>query len=138
MSDKKDYVPYEETHRLRPLLFVTTIVNDEQSEAIVNLNREQESSLCMVCKGKGTAPVEKIVSIRKEVVFSILRADRWPAYKEKLNARFNVSKVAKGIAFAVPLDAVAGVSIYKMLSNTRIFEKPINNPKKKERKEKHE
>ncbi|MDY6391646.1 MAG: hypothetical protein SPL80_02270 [Bacilli bacterium] len=125
MSENKNFVPYEETHRLRPLLFVTTIVGEGQSDAIVNLNREQECSLCLVLRGKGTAPVEIVNSVKKEIVFSILRADRWPAYKLKLSQRFNVSKVAKGIAFSTPLDAVAGVSIYKMLSNTRLFEKPI-------------
>jgi len=134
MSDNKDFVPYESTHRLRPLYFVTTVVNENQSEYIVNLNREEEAAVCFVCHGKGTAPKEALQLLRqatkKEVVFSVLRADRWPSYKEKLDQRFSVSKMAKGIAYAVPMDSIAGVSIYKMLSNTRLFEKPVSVKKK--------
>ena len=134
MSDNKDFVPYESTHRLRPLYFVTTVVNENQSEYIVNLNREEEAAVCFVCHGKGTAPKEALQLLRqatkKEVVFSVLRADRWPSYKEKLDQRFSVSKMAKGIAYAVPMDSIAGVSIYKMLSNTRLFEKPVPVKKK--------
>lgn len=138
MNDSKDYVPYESTHRLRPLLFVTTVVNENQSEAIINLNREEECAICFVCHGKGTAPKEALLKLRaptkKEIVFSILRADRWPSYREKLAERFAISKMAKGIAYAIPLDSVAGVSIYKMLSNTRVFEKPTSVTKKKGKK----
>lgn len=126
MSEKKGFVPYEQTHRLRPLYFVTTVVNENQSDAIIALNREEESAICLVCRGKGTAPKELRAPTKKDVVFSVLRAERWESYRNKLDQRFNVSKMAKGIAFAVPMDSVAGVSIYKMLSNTRLFEKPIS------------
>ena len=129
MSDevKRDYVPYEQTHRLRPLLFVTTIVSTGQADSIVQLNYEFDCAMCFVCRGKGTAPSESLLaSSAKDVVFSILRADQWANYKTKLEGRFSISKMAKGIAYATPLDSVAGVSIYKMLSNTRLFEKPIS------------
>jgi hypothetical protein len=56
----------------------------------------------------------------------LIRADRWDVYKAQLAQRFSVSKMAKGIAYAVPVDSVAGISIYKMLTNTRLFEKPIS------------
>ncbi len=123
-----EYVPYEQTHRLRPLLFVTTIVPDGQAESIVAIAEQNEASFCLVCRGKGTAPSE-IASIltgaiKKDVVFTVLQQDKWSQYKAQLEQRFAISKMAKGIAYATPLDSVAGVSIYKMLSNTRLFEKP--------------
>lgn len=129
MSEERGFTPYEQTHRLRPLLFVTTIVADGQADSIIAINNENEAAICFVCRGQGTAPKEVLLSsgaiLKKDVVFSILRADKWASYRAKLEARFAVSKMAKGIAYAVPLDSVAGVSIYKMLSNTRLFEKPI-------------
>jgi hypothetical protein len=123
-----DYVPYEKTHRLRQLLFVTTIVDAEQGDAIIQINYDNEAAICLQMRGKGTAPKDVALlngTSKKDVIFSILRADKWGSYKAQLENRFAVSKAAKGIAYATPLDSVAGVSIYKMLSNTRQFEKPM-------------
>jgi len=135
---KRDYVPFEQTHRLRPLIFVTTIVSDGQADAIIQLNNEQEAAICFVCRGKGTISAELAFTlktpVKKDVVFSIMRADRWVEYKKHLEQRFSVSKMAKGIAYYTPLASVAGVSIYKMLSNTRLFEQPTKAVNKKERK----
>ena len=126
----KDFVPYEQTHRLRPLLLVTTIVPEGQSGYVIQLSNENEAAICCVCHGKGTISAEMALALslpmKKEVVFSLIRADRWGAYKAQLAQRFSVSKMAKGIAYAIPVDSVAGISIYKMLTNTRLFEKPIS------------
>ncbi|MCR5348780.1 MAG: hypothetical protein K6E59_04155 [Bacilli bacterium] len=138
-EQEKSFVPYDRTHRLRPLLFVTTIVPDGQAESILQLNYDCESALCCVCHGHGTAPAEILsilsVSPKKDVVFSVLRLEFWEKYKDALRQRFSVSAMAKGIAYSVPLDSVAGISIYKMLSNTRLFEKPISPTEKKGKKE---
>ena len=78
-------------------------------------------------------PEEEVLTVpqKKDVVFSLIREDRWPKYKEAISERFSVSKMAKGISYAIPLDSVAGVSIYKMLTNTRLFEKPTSAAKGK-------
>lgn len=133
---RKDFVPYEQTHRLRPLLFVTTIVPDGQGDSVVALCHENEAAFCCVCHGKGTAPQEVLHMLptsKKDIVFSILRSEKWPSFKAQIGQRFSVSKMAKGISYAVPLSSVAGVSIYKMLSNTRLFEKPVHQNEKKGR-----
>ncbi len=143
MSDNPASKPastYEKTHRLRPLLFVTTIVPNGQAQAIVELNNKNEAAICLISIGKGTMPPEfrtvLMPTEKRDVVFSIMREDCWPRYKEQLSGRFSISKLSKGIAYCIPIDSVAGVSIYKMLSNTRLFEKPINTPKpKKEKKD---
>ena len=141
MSDNespKPFVPYEANHRLRTLFLVTTVVSQGQADFILQISKANEAAICLVCRGTGTAP-EEIVTVaqKKDVVFSLIREDRWPKYKEALEERFAVSKIAKGIAYAIPLDSVAGVSIYKMLTNTRLFEKPTSATKeKKERKAK--
>ena len=128
----KPFVPYEANHRLRTLLLVTTVVPQGQADFIVQISRANESAICLVCRGAGTAP-EEILTVpqKKDVVFSLIREDRWPKYKEAISERFSVSKMAKGISYAIPLDSVAGVSIYKMLTNTRLFEKPTSAAKGK-------
>ena len=138
MSERRPQsFPYEETHRLHPLLFVTVVVPEGQAEFVIQTSYAHDAALCCVCRGQGTAPVEIALingTTKKDVVFTIIRADKWPFYKQAISERFAVSKIAKGIAYAIPLDAVAGVSIYKMLSNTRLFEKPIALNAKKGRK----
>lgn len=129
-------LPYEQTHRLRQLLLVATIVEEGQAQSIIALNNENEVAICFTCYARGTAPSEvlSLIGGKKDVVFSVMRADKWPIYKAQLKERFSVSKLSKGIAFCVPIDSVAGVSIYKMLSNTRLFEKPTRKGKAKKEK----
>ena len=141
MSEENSFVPYERTHRLHRLLLVVTVVNQGQGQAVINLIHKAEGNVCLVCLGYGTATKEFISSstakaeFKKDVVISILREDCWPKYKAEIAERFRVSKMSKGIAYCSPIDSVAGVSIYKMLANLRVFEKPIGKAKKK-RKEK--
>lgn len=138
-ENEKSFVPYDQTHRLRQLLFVTTIVSAGQEEYITQLNTANEAALCCMCYGKGTVSAELAsilaLPLKKSVVFSVLRADRWPSYRDALTERFSISKMSKGIAYAIPLDSVAGISIYKMLSNTRMFEKPTKLTAKKKGRE---
>ena len=139
-EEKNQFTPYEKTHRLRHLLLVFTIVGNGQGKAIVDLNIEHEAAIAINTGGNGTAPsniysVFGVGELKKDVIISILRADRWPSYKQRLEERFAVSKLAKGLSFSIPLDAVAGISIYKMLTNTRLFEKPIKPGKEKKKEE---
>lgn len=135
---KKPFPSYESTHRLRPLLLVTTIVPNGQSQDIIEINNKNEAAFCLTSIGKGTLPPELHTVLmpteKRVVIFSIMREERWPSYKQELEARFSVSKLSKGIAYCIPIDSVVGVSMYKMLSNTRLFEKPISTKKRKERK----
>jgi len=136
MSDNgnaKPYTPYEANHRLRNLFFVTTVVSQGQADFILQISKTNEAAICLVCRGTGTYLRDETMAIpeKKDVVFSIIREDRWASYKATLEERFAVSKMAKGIAYAIPLDSVAGVSIYKMLTNTRLFEQPTSANKEK-------
>lgn len=126
--------PYEDNHKLVPLVFVVTVINDHQSYAIVDLLNQQEAAIACIMHARGTAPshfyeVVGFDGTLKQVVVAILKQDKWPAYKLALQERFAVSPYAKGIAFTIPIDAVAGVSIYKMLANMQVIDRPIK-PKK--------
>ena len=143
-EEKKSFVPYEKTHRLRKLVLVFTIVGQGQDRSIVELNLENEAAIAFSCAGKGTAPsalysVFGVGELKKDVIVSVMREDKWPSYRSGLEARFAVSKLAKGLAFCIPIDSVIGISIYKMLTNMRLFEKPVNTkPAKKEKKKRKE
>ena len=129
-EENRGFTPYEKTHRLRSLLLVVTIVGKGQADAIVALANKYESNLNFIAGGKGTAPnnfyaILGSASLKKDVVFSIMKELSFEGYAKELSARFKVSEMARGVAFTIPLDSVAGVSVYKMLSNMRYFEKPI-------------
>ena len=136
-EESKNFTPYDKTHRIRRLFLVTTIVPDGQENAIIELNQIHEAAICFTCYGKGTSErsMSSIFNIspKRDIVFSIIREDQWISYKIELEKRFSVSRLSKGVAFASPLDAVAGVSIYKMLSNTRNIEKPILTKKRRKK-----
>lgn len=122
------FTPYEKTHRLRSLLLVVTIVGKGQGQSVVTLANKYESNISFVVGGRGTAPnnfyaILGHATLKKDVVFSIIKEMSYDGFAEELNARFHVSEMAKGVSFCIKLDSVAGVSVYKMLSNTRYFEK---------------
>ena len=126
---QQTFTPYEKTHRLRSLLLVVTIVGKGQADAILSLATKYESNLNFVETGKGTAPnnlyaILGSAPLKKDVIFSVMKETSFEGYAKELEARFKVSAMAKGVCFCIKLDAVAGVSVYKMLSNTRYFEKP--------------
>ena len=131
-----DYTPYDKSHRLHRLYLAVTVVTDGQAQAIINLVKRADSALSCVMYGTGTAPsaVYRMFAMsdpKKNVVFSVIRQDQWPAFKKSLEERFGVSPAAKGIAFAMPIDSVFGVSVYKMLADLRSFETPLNDKRKK-------
>lgn len=124
----KEFIPYEENHKLHRLLFVTVVVRDGQRDAINQILFDNEAFICASFHGKGTAPSAIIEvmgtgELKKDVVMSVVKEERWPILKGELETRFNVSPLSKGIAYCCPIDSVLGVSIYKMLSNTQFSEK---------------
>ena len=127
---EKDFIPFEESHRIRPLLLVVTIVNQGQGDTISSLFTNNEAYFTIIHKGRGTAPREFYAFAssaipKKEIVISVVRRDKWPLLRNVLKERFAISKISGGISFTFPIDALAGVSTYKMLSNTRITEKQL-------------
>ena len=124
----KEFIPYEENHKLHRLLFVTVVVRDGQRDAISEILFNNEAFICTCFHGRGTATsamieVMGIGELKKDVIISIVKEDRWPILKSELEARFGISALSKGIAYCCPIESVLGVSIYKMLSNTQFQEK---------------
>lgn len=120
-------VPFDQNHKLHRLLFVTVIVGANQGEAIAKILKDNEAYFCFFMHGKGTAPGSALEMLglsdnRKSIVTSVVKEDRWPLVRSALESRFSVSSLAKGLAYAVPIDALMGISTYKMLSNTRFDE----------------
>ena len=129
---------YDSTHRIYPLQLVMVVVGSGQASSVVRLLNENEAYMCCICKGRGTSTsdfydVLGIGDLKKDIIFSVIKTDRWPIIKKTLGERFKVSWASRGIAVIAPLDALAGVSIYKMLGNVRYDEeKKKTSPKRRE------
>ncbi|MDY2913304.1 MAG: hypothetical protein SPI58_02195 [Candidatus Enteromonas sp.] len=127
---------YDQTHRLTPLYFFVSVVAKGQGESISAFVKSAGAYAVYFLHGNGTAPNEfyEILgggTLHKDVLISVIAKDSWPDLKEKLKERFALSNLSSGIAFVSPLDSVAGVSIYKMLSNSRHFEHPLPKSRRK-------
>jgi len=134
-NNGRAYIPYEENHRLKQLGLAITVVNRGQSDAIVSLLNQSECALSLTTHGRGSAPNDVyaafgIVSPSKHVVFGVLREEKWPEFKKALEKRFSVSNAAKGISYFVSIDALLGVSVYKMLANLQTLDSTMKKGKK--------
>lgn len=133
---EKTKLPYDQSHRIAPLVFVMVVVSKGQGSSVETLLKKAGAYGVYSLHAKGTAPNDFYAvlgsgSLDKDVEISVIREDAWPGIKGVLQDRFSVSPLSAGIAFTVPLDSLAGVSIYKMLSNTRRFEHPVDSKKKR-------
>ena len=87
------------------------------------VSQEEEGvSLSLVQYGYSNPPQEIIAllgseSTKKDIIISVVRSEDINKLKETVQQRFNISKAAKGIAFACPIDSVSGISIYRFLAD---------------------
>lgn len=124
-EEGKNVTPYEKDHHLEKLGLVVTVVNDGQAGAIVNLLRGVNSAVSFITHGEGTAANDLYDVLgfgeqKKQIIFSTIKRRDWSSLAALLGERFSVSNAAKGIAFMLDINAVAGVSTYKFLTDRRI------------------
>ena len=123
---RKKVIPekkFEEKKDLDRLYVYISIVNSGVADNIVKLFEDMGSSVSFIQNGLGTATEEvrnalHIKDNKKEVVYSIIRASRLEAVEQEINAFFMASRRNKGVAFAIPMDSIQGVRLYKFLSQT--------------------
>jgi len=123
-TNKKMTTPFDKEYVIKPLKMFVIIVPYGQANGIIKVLNELESAMNFITNGEGTYQRESQLSgPKKQIIFTFLRDDKVDEFKEKMAKRFTTSNVAKGIAFSIKLTSVAGVSVYKFLSNTRKVEK---------------
>ena len=129
---------YDKTHRIHPMVLTCIVVNEGQEDDVVKFLYEHEIYGSFLTRGRGTsASVFDQVArgqLRKTVIFALMRDDVWKLIRNPLDERFKISKMSKGIAYCIPLTSIMSVSLYKMFSNIRFFEKPVSTKKTKQKK----
>lgn len=127
-KEAKKFVPFEKENVIHPLKLFISIVPFGQAEAIIKLLEEIGVTTNIITAGEGTGRsfMPGLISVsdsKKQIVMSFVREDKTPEVCKVLHDRFNTSKASRGLAFSVKLTSVAGVSIYKFLTNTRKVKK---------------
>ena len=124
-------VAYDKAFKTEKLKVMVTIVNKPQGDFFIKQFQENGVACSMLVAGSGTATKEiyevlGIGEIKKDIVFSLVKESDLPKLKEIVMKRFSVSKKTKGVSFCIEMNSVAGVLIYKYLTNTRVNERKAN------------
>lgn len=127
-DDKESFVPFEKENEVKPLKLFITVVPFGQANAIVKLIEQFRSTYSYVTTGEGTGRnfMPGLLSVsdsKKQIVFSFVREDRAKEVADALAERFSTSKAANGVSMSVKLTSVAGVSVYRFLTNIRKVKK---------------
>lgn len=125
---KKKTVPakpeaFDKSNDIKKLSLFITIVPKNQGDAVSKIFQRIGTSAQFIQRGEGTATkaIRDILGIEdngKDIVFTLIKQDSIPDAKVEIEAFFAASKRNKGIGFTIPLTSVAGVKIYKFLTNT--------------------
>lgn len=133
-SDSQNQRPaFDQREKVSPLVMVVTIVNRNQANYFVSQYQDVGAALSMVMFGYSMPPqdvvnVLRINETRKDILLTFSRAADVEKMKNIAYQRFAISQEAKGVLFAVSLDGVSGISVYKYLSdqNREVREKKMN------------
>lgn len=108
---------------IKKLKLLFTVVERPKAEFFLDVLSQYEVNCQIVTAGKGTANSDLVsmlgLSIQKAVILSVVREDMVDTIMKCLEEKFETIRNGKGIAFAVPLSSVIGVSTYQFLSNNR-------------------
>lgn len=114
--------PFEQREKIYPLSLFFTIVERNQSRYYESAYQEAGASMSVTLYAHSMPP-EEILSIlgemetKKDIVVTVCRSELVPSLKKIAEQRFAVSRAAKGIAFACPIDAVQGIAAYRFLAD---------------------
>lgn len=127
-QEAKKFVPFEKENVIHPIKMFLSIVPFGQADGIVKILESVGVSCNFITAGEGTGRnfVPGLISIadsKKQIIMSFVKEDQAEEVCKLLYERFNTSKAARGISLSVRLTSVAGVSIYRFLTNTRKVKK---------------
>lgn len=113
---------YDKENKITPLKLFCLIVSQEQGEYYIKALSDLGVSATYEVYGTGTAPKEiydlfGIGTTKKDLLIAVVKEPLLEEVKKMVEARFNVSLRAKGIAFTIDIDSMIGVILYRFLTN---------------------
>lgn len=134
-QQKPKFIPFEDQYVLRKTKLLIVTVRLGQSDAIQKIFDDYNVSMSVTTLGSGeTFEFDRITALsKKEFIFAIVCEDKVEPIMRKLQERFALSRQAQGIAYTIDITSIAGVSVYKFLTNTRKVTKVSKNGKRKQK-----
>ena len=109
---------------IKKLKLLFTVVDRPKGEFYLDVISQFDVNCQLVVGGLGTARSELVdllgLEPHKAEILSVVREDLVETVMNTLEDKFETIRNGKGIAFAVPLSSVIGVSLYRFLSNNPI------------------
>ena len=121
-SGSVEKIPYDQKEKIYPLILFVTIVNRDQSNYFTKAYSDCGASLSLTLYSYSMPPMEirnmlGPDNLKKDIVFTVARAEYLPTLEKIAKDRFAISKESKGVAFACPIDSVSGIAAYKFLAD---------------------
>ena len=131
-KSKKEFIPYEKENVVKPLKLFISIVPFGQADNIVKLLNENGSTFSYITTGEGTGKnylpgLLTTDDLKKHIVFTFVKEENSEAVCKALEERFSTAKGSKGVSLSIKLSSVAGVSVYRFITNTRKVKKVNSN-----------
>lgn len=111
---------FDQEEKVEALAAYFIIINREQSKYFIDKFNEIGISMNVILYGYSSPP-EQIASLlapdmlKKDILISFCKQSQLPNIDKIIEERFSISKLSKGIAFAIPIDSISGVIAYKFL-----------------------
>ena len=109
---------------IKKLKLLVTIVERPKGEFYLDVISQFDVNCQLAMGGLGTATSDLVELLglepHKAVILSVVREDMMDTIMNCLEDKFATIRNGKGIAFAVPLSSVIGVSLYRFLSDNRM------------------
>lgn len=123
-KQNKDVKAYDNEFKIEKVKMFVIIVGRNQSDYFLNEFKNTEIACSFVVYGRGTATkdIYEVLGVgetKKDIIFALVKESDIEKLKEIINYRFKASKAAKGVAFSIPFDSMAGVLMYRYLTNTK-------------------
>lgn len=136
MANKKEKdnkrKPFDKRETIESLILYFVIVSRDQSKYFIDRFNKAGISMNMVVYGYSDPPeeIQKHIiaydTLKKDIILTFCKYSDINKIHEIIEERFKVSNLAKGVAFGVPIDSVAGIMTYKFLSDYNNKEKKDN------------
>lgn len=115
---------YDKDYEVSKLKIMVIIVDRGQGDYFVHAFEKNKAPASFKVYGTGTATKEiydilGIGETKKDIVLSLIKQSDIESFKDIVKKRFEANKKYKGISFCMEIDSVAGVLVYKYLTNTR-------------------
>ena len=108
---------------IKKLKLLVTVVDRQKGEFYLDVISQFGCNCQMALNGQGTASSELVellgLESHKAVILSVVRENMVDTIMNTLEDKFATIRNGKGIAYAVPLSSVIGVSMYQFLSDRR-------------------